>query len=43
MPFDSRKKELTFYFFGGTPIHFSLTKCCFWTADKIQRELKKMK
>ena len=37
------KRNRHFSSFGGTPMHLSLTKCCFWMADKIERDFEKMK
>ena len=37
------KKGDIFSPFGGTPMHFSPTKCCFWKGGKFKRDFEKMK
>ena len=43
MPFDSRKKELIFFSFGGTPMRSRLAKCCFCNERKIEKDFEKEK
>ena len=43
VPFDQRKKEMTFFFLGGTPMRLSLAKGCFWKGGKSERDFGKMK